>query len=105
MTTVASATTASWRRRGPPREAPPGAAGVAGAHAAGRCTARAGAIGLGLVMTYLSVIVLIPLAAVVWRSQSDGLGGFWHAITTPEAASTLKLTIVRRRCSSRRSTW
>ena len=52
------------------------------------------AVELSLVMTYLSIIVLIPLAAVVWRSQSDGLSGFFHAITTPEAASTLKLTIV-----------
>jgi sulfate/thiosulfate transport system permease protein len=48
---------------------------------------------LSLVMTYLSIIVLIPLAAVVWRSQSSGLHGFVHAVTTPEASSTLKLTI------------
>jgi sulfate transport system permease protein len=48
---------------------------------------------LSLVMTYLSIIVLIPLAAVVWRSQSSGPSGFFHAVTTPEAASTLKLTI------------
>jgi sulfate/thiosulfate transport system permease protein len=52
------------------------------------------AIGLGVVMTYLSVIVLIPLGAVVWRSQENGIGGFVKAVTTPEAASTLKLTIV-----------
>jgi sulfate transport system permease protein len=44
-------------------------------------------------MTYLSVIVLIPLGAVVWRSQGNGVDGFVHAVTTPEAASTLKLTI------------
>jgi sulfate transport system permease protein len=54
---------------------------------------KGGAIGLSLVMTYLSVIVLIPLGAVVWRSQGKGLDGFWHAISTPEASSTLKLTI------------
>jgi sulfate transport system permease protein len=51
------------------------------------------AIGLGLVITYLSVIVLIPLSAVVAQGQSNGFDGFLHAITTPEAASTLKLTI------------
>ena len=50
-------------------------------------------VGLSLVMTYLSVIVLIPLGAVVWRSQDKGLGGFFNAVTTPEASSTLKLTI------------
>jgi len=54
---------------------------------------RGKAIGLGLVTTYLSVIVLIPLAAVVWQSQANGFSGFWRAITTPEAASTLRLTI------------
>ena len=42
---------------------------------------------------YLSVLVLIPLAAVVLRSTEDGLSGFWHAITRPEASSSLKLTI------------
>ena len=54
---------------------------------------KGGAVGLSLVMTYLSVIVLIPLGAVVWHSQDKGLSGFVHAITTPEASSTLKLTI------------
>jgi sulfate/thiosulfate transport system permease protein len=51
------------------------------------------AIGLGIVVLYMSVIVLIPLSAVVWRSTDQGLGGFWHAINRPEASSTLKLTI------------
>ncbi|MGZ4616573.1 MAG: sulfate ABC transporter permease subunit CysT [Actinomycetes bacterium] len=51
------------------------------------------AIGLGVVVLFLSVVVLIPLAAVVWRSTGQGFGGFWHAITRPEAASALRLTI------------
>jgi sulfate/thiosulfate transport system permease protein len=51
------------------------------------------AIGLGVVVVYLSVLVLIPLAAVVWRSAEQGPSGFWHAITRPEASSALKLTI------------
>ena len=29
--------------------------------------------------------MLIPLGAVVWHSQDQGLGGFWHAVTTPDA--------------------
>ena len=29
----------------------------------------------------------------MWQSQANGFGGFWRAVTTPEAASTLKLTI------------
>ena len=51
-------------------------------------------VGLGLVVTYLSLLVLIPLSAVVWTGQQNGFDGFLRAITTPEAASTLKLTIV-----------
>jgi sulfate transport system permease protein len=54
---------------------------------------RAPAIGLGIVVLYLSLVVLIPLAAVVWRSGEGGASGFWHAVTRPEASSSLKLTI------------
>jgi sulfate transport system permease protein len=51
------------------------------------------AIGLGTAVTYLSLIVLIPLAAVVWKAAERGPGFFWTAITSPEAKSTLLLTI------------
>ncbi len=50
-------------------------------------------LSLGITMFWLSIIVLIPLAAVVWRSTEDGLSGFWAQVTTPEAASALRLTI------------
>jgi sulfate transport system permease protein len=42
---------------------------------------------------YLSLIVLIPLAAVVWRSGDSGFGAFWGAITTPDSWASLKLTL------------
>jgi sulfate transport system permease protein len=42
---------------------------------------------------YLSLVVLIPLAAVVWRSTERGPGYFWAAVTTPESWAALKLTI------------
>jgi sulfate/thiosulfate transport system permease protein len=45
-------------------------------------------------MAYLSVIVLLPLAAVAVRSMDGGLGGFWRAVTSPEAKSALTLTLV-----------
>jgi sulfate transport system permease protein len=51
-------------------------------------------IELGLAMLYLSFLVFIPLGAVVLKSTGNGWSGFWEDITTPEAASTLKLTIV-----------
>jgi sulfate/thiosulfate transport system permease protein len=48
----------------------------------------------GVVLTWLSVIVLIPLAAVALRSTEEGLGFFWEAITEPEAVSAIKLTVI-----------
>jgi sulfate transport system permease protein len=50
------------------------------------------ALGIGLITTYLSLIVLIPLAAVVDRSLQEGLGAFWDAVTAPQAVASLKLT-------------
>ena len=41
---------------------------------------------------YLSFIVLIPLAAVVWKSTGGGLEEFWNAVTSPAALASLKLT-------------
>ena len=51
-------------------------------------------VGLGVVTLYLSVIVLIPLAAVVWRSRENGLDAFWDSIRAPEAWAALRLTVV-----------
>ncbi len=44
-------------------------------------------------MGYLSVVVLLPLAALVWSSRADGLGGVWREATRPEALAALKLTL------------
>jgi sulfate transport system permease protein len=41
----------------------------------------------------MSVIVFIPLAAIVLKSQHAGWSVFWSAITAPQAWSSLKLTI------------
>jgi sulfate transport system permease protein len=48
----------------------------------------------GLVVLFLSLVVLIPLAAVVFRSTDDGWSGFWHQVTAPQAWAALKLTVV-----------
>jgi sulfate/thiosulfate transport system permease protein len=47
----------------------------------------------GLVITYLSLIVLIPLAAVVAKSFEGGLSSFWDDVTAPQAIAALKLTV------------
>jgi sulfate transport system permease protein len=51
------------------------------------------ALGGGLATLYLSLVVLLPLAMVVWRSQADGVHGFRDAVTAPEAVAALKLTL------------
>jgi sulfate/thiosulfate transport system permease protein len=45
-------------------------------------------------MLWLSLIVLIPLAAVVARSTDAGLGAFWDAVTGRQAIAALKLTLM-----------
>jgi sulfate/thiosulfate transport system permease protein len=45
-------------------------------------------IAIGLSTLYLSVIVLLPLAALGWRAHG------WDAITNEQAVSALKLTVV-----------
>ncbi|MGE5408656.1 MAG: sulfate ABC transporter permease subunit CysT [Syntrophothermus sp.] len=51
-------------------------------------------LGRGLVVLYLSVIVLLPLAALADQSLSQGLGEFWSQITQPQAIKSLELTLV-----------
>jgi sulfate transport system permease protein len=55
---------------------------------------RSGLLGAGIATLWLSLIVLIPLAAVIWRSGNTGVSGFWRTITTPEAWAALKLTLI-----------
>ncbi|MDX6427256.1 MAG: hypothetical protein QOD52_2661, partial [Gaiellaceae bacterium] len=39
------------------------------------------------------MIVLLPIAALVWASQKSGLHEFWSVATSPEAVAALKLTL------------
>jgi sulfate transport system permease protein len=47
-----------------------------------------------LATAYLSLIVLIPLAAVVARSLDGGLSGFWDAVSGPEAWAAIRFTLL-----------
>jgi sulfate transport system permease protein len=38
------------------------------------------------------VVVVLPIAALVWESKRDGAHSFWQAITDPQAVQALKLT-------------
>jgi len=44
-------------------------------------------------MLYMSVIVLIPLAAVAVKAFSGGLSTFWQSVTNPAALKTLAITV------------
>ncbi len=46
----------------------------------------------GTVTLYLSLIVVLPLTAVVWRSGRGGWAAFWSAATQPQALAALRLT-------------
>jgi sulfate/thiosulfate transport system permease protein len=50
--------------------------------------------GRGLVGLYLSLIVLLPLAAVLDESLVNGVGAFWDSITGAQSLAALKLTVV-----------
>jgi sulfate/thiosulfate transport system permease protein len=45
-------------------------------------------------MTYLSIVALIPLAAVVAKSLDLGLDTFWEAVTTDQAVASLRITLI-----------
>ena len=46
-------------------------------------------LALGFTLTYLSLIVLIPLAALVLKSASLGVSGFWDVVTGPREADAV----------------
>ncbi|HET7508958.1 MAG TPA: sulfate ABC transporter permease subunit CysT [Solirubrobacterales bacterium] len=72
-----------------PRSAPRGAsrAGI-------RLPAIGAGLGRGMVVLYLSVIVLLPLAALTDQALSLGLSHFWEQVTQPQAVKALELTLV-----------
>jgi sulfate transport system permease protein len=48
---------------------------------------------LGLTLTYVCLLVLIPLCGVFIKSASLGPAAFWHVVTTPRALASYRLTI------------
>jgi sulfate transport system permease protein len=46
------------------------------------------------VTTFLSVVVLLPLAALVWSSGRHGWHDFWSVVSTAEAVAALELALV-----------
>ena len=61
--------------------------------AGARTGAIGGGLGLGIAMLYLSVFVLIPLAAVVAKAVSEGLGTFLDSINNTLVIRALLITM------------
>ena len=51
-------------------------------------------LALGFTLTYLSLIVLIPLSALVLKSATLGLAGFWEVVTGPRTLAALRLSFL-----------
>jgi len=60
---------------------------------AGGGLSLASGVGLGTALLWFSLLVLLPLSAVVARATTGGWGGFWETLTNPSTAAALRLTI------------
>ena len=49
--------------------------------------------GPALAVTYLSLLVLLPVAALITNAFSGGWSEFWAAVTQPEAVAALEFTL------------
>lgn len=45
-------------------------------------------------LVYLTVLLIVPLVLIFWRSFEHGFGQFWDWITTPAAISALQLSVL-----------
>ena len=59
-----------------------------------KVTGTVGPLGIGIAALWLSVIVLLPLAALTVTSFEDGIAGFWDAVTAPTALAALRVTVL-----------
>ncbi|MFC7241687.1 sulfate ABC transporter permease subunit CysT [Catellatospora aurea] len=60
---------------------------------AGRPLTRVSGLGLGVAMMWFSLLVLIPLAAVVVTASTGGWSAFWQAVTNEQTAAAIELTV------------
>jgi len=50
-------------------------------------------LSMGFTLTYLTVIVLIPLAAIIQHGARLGFGAFLHAVTAPRVLASYRVTL------------
>ena len=49
-------------------------------------------LALGFTLFYLSLVVLVPLSTLFWKSAGLGVHGFWQAVTAPRVLASYRLT-------------
>ncbi|MBO0845210.1 MAG: sulfate ABC transporter permease subunit CysT [Nocardioides sp.] len=54
---------------------------------------RGSALGLGVALLWFSLLVLIPLAAIVATAGGEGLRGYVDTLTNPQSWAAIKLTV------------
>jgi sulfate transport system permease protein len=54
---------------------------------------RVSGLGLGIAMLWFSLLVLIPLTAIVVNATDGGWSGFWDTITNEQTAAAIRLTV------------
>lgn len=50
-------------------------------------------LALGFTTAFLSGVVVLPIAALLWASRAHGLHQFWSVVSAPEAVAALKLSL------------
>jgi sulfate/thiosulfate transport system permease protein len=50
-------------------------------------------LGLGIALTWFSLLVLIPLTAVLVQASAGGWSAYWDALTSPQTLAALRLTV------------
>lgn len=55
----------------------------------------ASGLGLGVAVTWFSLLVLLPLTAVVARTASGGWGPFWSTLSNDQTAAAIRLTVTQ----------
>ena len=80
---------AHWQLAPSPRRRAPGPA----RHRRERAS-TALSLQVGFVTSFLLIVVVLPIAAVIWRSTGNGWSGFWEVVSSPQAVSALKLTMI-----------
>ena len=47
-----------------------------------------------LALAYVGILVIVPVALILWRTFAPGIGAFFESITTPAALSALQLSLL-----------